>query len=80
TRPELPEAVCTQAAILPSSGEIRWVHSGLDLNADWVIECGDITAYKLQSFGGGWSDWYVLGVNDGNGLRRNAHIPTLFVN
>ncbi|CAF1034051.1 unnamed protein product [Didymodactylos carnosus] len=71
------EAYCTQVGILPPSGEDRWALAGLDLNVDWVLKCGNIVAYKLQWFSGGWSDWYVPGVNDmddkvndGNVLRR----------
>ncbi|CAF0926515.1 unnamed protein product [Didymodactylos carnosus] len=58
------KAYCTQVGILPPSGEDRWALAGLDLNVDWVLKCGNIVAYKLQWFSGGWSDWYVPGVND----------------
>ena len=42
-----------------------WSQAGLDVNIDWIIRCGDITAYKiLWSNAGDWSDWFVTGVND----------------
>ncbi|CAF1037001.1 unnamed protein product [Rotaria sp. Silwood1] len=68
---------CTEVSNQPPSRDLRWPRSGIDLNLDWAIKCGDIIAYKLQWFSGGWSDWYVPGVNDmdtkvndANGLRR----------
>ncbi|CAF2105780.1 unnamed protein product [Rotaria magnacalcarata] len=68
---------CTEVSNQPASRDIRWPHSGIDSNIDWAIKCGDIIAYKIQWFSGGWSGWYVPGVNDmdtkvnnGNGLRR----------
>ena len=68
---------CREVANEPPLNDERWPHSGIDLNVDWSLKCGDIIAYKLQWFSGGWSDWYVSGVNDmdqkvnpQNGLRR----------
>ncbi|XP_052765539.1 uncharacterized protein LOC128206876 [Mya arenaria] len=43
------------------TGDCRWV-AGLDM-ADLVVEKGRIIAYKIQ-WSGGWSDWYVPGLND----------------
>ncbi|WAR14593.1 hypothetical protein MAR_004698 [Mya arenaria] len=42
--------------------DCRWV-AGLDM-ADLVIEKGRIVAYQIQWFNGGWSTWYVPGLND----------------
>jgi hypothetical protein len=68
---------CTEVSNEGPTSDLRWSGSGLDSNIDWTIKCGDIIAYKLQWFSGGWSDWFVPGVNDmdpkvnnGNGQRR----------
>ncbi|WAR24435.1 hypothetical protein MAR_038104 [Mya arenaria] len=42
--------------------DCRWP-AGLDM-ADLVIEGGRIVAYQIQWFNGGWSKWYVPGLND----------------
>ncbi|CAF2812718.1 unnamed protein product [Rotaria sp. Silwood2] len=47
---------CTEVSNQPPSRDLRWPRSGIDLNLDWAIKCGDIIAYKLQWFSGGWSD------------------------
>lgn len=73
----ISQGSCVEVANQTPSRDIRWPRSGIDLNIDWAIKCGDIVAYKLQWFSGGWSAWYVPGVNDmdqkvnsRNGLRR----------
>ncbi|CAF2574922.1 unnamed protein product [Rotaria sp. Silwood2] len=61
------QALCTQTATLNPDSDARWAQAGLDTNIDWVIECGEIVAYKLEWFpvgSGKWSGWYVVGVND----------------
>lgn len=46
-----------------ASYDIRWGR-GLSLDVDRAIKGGRIVAYKIQWFSGGWSSWYVPGVND----------------
>lgn len=46
-----------------ASFEARW-GQGLSLDVAQAIKGGHIVAYKLQWFSGGWSGWYVPGVND----------------
>ncbi|CAF0745387.1 unnamed protein product [Adineta steineri] len=61
------QALCTQSAIQNPSGENRWAQAGLDTNVDIALKCGDIIAFKIESFpvgSGKWTDWYVVGVND----------------
>ncbi|CAF1088345.1 unnamed protein product [Rotaria sordida] len=68
---------CTEVSNEQPTYDSRWPGSGIDLNIDWAIKCGNIIAYKIRWFSGAWSGWYVPGVNDmdekvngGNGLRR----------
>lgn len=46
-----------------ASYESRWGR-GLSLDVDRAIKGGRIVAYKIQWFSGGWSSWFVPGVND----------------
>ena len=43
--------------------DCRWP-AGLDTNADYIIEGGDIVAYQIRWLSGKWSGWFVTGVND----------------
>ncbi|CAF3255208.1 unnamed protein product [Rotaria sp. Silwood2] len=68
---------CVEVTNEPATSDQRWPLGGIDLNLDWAIKCGKIVAYKIQWFNGGWSDWFVPGINDmdqkvnpKNGLRR----------
>ena len=53
---------CTEVAA-NASHDIRWGR-GLSLDVDRAIKGGRIVAYKIQWSSGGWSGWYVPGVND----------------
>ena len=58
--------------------DCRWP-AGLDTNADYIIEGGDIIAYWIHWFNGTWSGWFVTGVNDihikSNTNGRTCDIP-----
>ncbi|XP_052257927.1 uncharacterized protein LOC127862709 isoform X2 [Dreissena polymorpha] len=56
---------CTLVGPRTRRNDCRW-HAGLDM-ADQIIEGGRIIAYKIQWFAGGWSDWFVPGLNDLDG-------------
>lgn len=79
---------CTQtgsdSAPVGPNGNGTWAAGGLNRNLDRQVYGRNIVAYKIQWFGGGWSDWYVKGVNDlypfapndasGNAVARLAWI------
>ena len=55
---------CTQVGPVDAEGaKVGW-WKGLSTQIDQQILGGDVVAYKIQWFSGGWSDWYVTGVND----------------
>ncbi|KAK3579775.1 hypothetical protein CHS0354_018211 [Potamilus streckersoni] len=60
------EANCTEVSFEIPTYDCRW-NAGLDLNVDQVILGGRIVAYRIEWGGGGWSDWYVPGINDLDG-------------
>ena len=58
------QTICYEIVNSPDKNPL-WRQSGLDMNVDWVIKCGNIVAYKLQwPTTSEWSDWYVTGIND----------------
>ena len=58
------QSECYEMVNSPDNNAL-WRQSGLDMNIDWVIKCGDIVAYKLLwPTTGEWSDWFVTGMND----------------
>ena len=58
------QTICYEMVNSPDNNPL-WTRSGLDMNVDFVIKCGDIVAYKLLwSSTGEWSDWFVTGLND----------------
>jgi hypothetical protein len=69
------QTICYEVVNSPDRNPL-WSQAGLDMNADGIIRCGDIIAYKiLWSNTGDWSDWFVTGVNDllltnGNSQKR----------
>lgn len=58
-----------------ASGESRWAR-GLSLDADRAIKGGHIAAYRIQWSSGGWSGWFIPGVNDID-YKFNAGLNTL---
>ncbi|KAL3868669.1 hypothetical protein ACJMK2_041447 [Sinanodonta woodiana] len=60
------QATCTEVSSKSRTSDCRWV-AGLNINVDQVILKGRIVAYKIQWFSGGWSGWYVPGINDIDG-------------
>eukprot|EP00117_Sycon_ciliatum_P045086 scpid84834/ scgid32447/ len=73
------QSQCTEVTRRRTS-DCRWV-AGLDTNADYIIEGGDIVAYQIQWFSGAWSGWFVTGVNDidwkYNTVQRSCAVPYL---
>ena len=60
----IDQSECYEMVNSPDKNPL-WRQSGIDMNIDWVIKCGDIVAYKLLwPTTGEWSDWFVSGVND----------------
>ena len=68
------QAVCSDSGVLGPSGENRWAEAGLDTDVDTYLKCGEIVAFKLQWFSGGWSDWFVVGVNDVDGKSDGSSL------
>ncbi|KAK3579780.1 hypothetical protein CHS0354_018216 [Potamilus streckersoni] len=60
------EANCTEVSFEKPTYDCRWSAS-LDLNADQVILGGRIVAFRIEAFNGGWTDWFVPGINDIDG-------------
>ncbi|KAL3853459.1 hypothetical protein ACJMK2_016995 [Sinanodonta woodiana] len=60
------QATCKEVSSNPSTSDCRWA-AGLNTNVDQVVLKGRIAAYKIQWFNGGWSGWYVPGINDIDG-------------
>lgn len=59
--------------------DCRW-KSGMNSRMDEIVYGGRIIAYKLQWFSGGWSDWFVPGMNDfdpkyNNGPDQSCSVP-----
>jgi hypothetical protein len=54
---------CTEVDNEGPTSDVRW-GNGLSRNVDQAVKGGQIVAYKLQWFSGGWSGWYIPGVND----------------
>ncbi len=66
------QTICYEVVNSPD-GNPLWCQSGLDMNVDWVIKCGDIMAYKLLwSTTGEWADWFVTDVNDLSATSNNS--------
>lgn len=58
------QSLCYEMVNSPDKNPL-WRQSGIDMNIDWVVKCGDIVAYKLLwPTTGEWSDWFVTGMND----------------
>lgn len=56
------QAKCTLEQSGPRRNR-RWTE-GLNTEIDNTLLNGDVVAYKVRWGGGGWSSWYVTGVND----------------
>ena len=57
------QAQCTEEEHGPERNA-GWDRHGLSTQIDQRLAGGDVVAYKIQWSNGGWSSWFVTGVND----------------